>query len=504
MIGHPPADAAQPAFAPGESIPELRLEAEAEMEPVELPAASGGDLPAGGVFGHRYSTSVLPLGLSFDSATRMLSGTPAAGTAGVHVVEYRADDRDAVEERADAAFLRFAVRVSAGVCGRPAAVRDALVGASGAADCAAVSASRLAAVEALDLGGAGLVRLRAADLAGLSGLRRLDLSDNRGLRIDEDLFDGMRELRVLVLDGLGLAALPAGLARRAPALEELSLSRNRLRLSAGMFAGFDRVRRLTLEAIGAATLPDDVFLDLGALRHVDLGGNALSLIDAAPFAASESGGLPGRIETLSLRDNRISRLHDLHLRRFTGMRELDLSGNRLESLPGGTFGAMSGLRSLDLRDNRLAALPAGMFVGLPASVRSLALDGNPGAPFAPALRLRQSADTESRVRVELPAAAPFAVTAALSAQNATLSSAGVTVARGETASAWVTVTPTGGVTTVSAAPSAAIPAGVTGLAVPAAPAALRLAASDAGICGRSEAARDVLLAATGVEPIAPR
>ena len=127
-----------------------------------------------------------------------------------------------------------------------------------------------------------------------------------------------------------------------------------------MFAGFDRVRRLTLEAIGAATLPDDVFLDLGALRHVDLGGNALSLIDAAPFAASESGGLPGRIETLSLRDNRISRLHDLHLRRFTGMRELDLSGNRLESLPGGTFGAMSGLRSLDLRDNRLSDIPDGV------------------------------------------------------------------------------------------------------------------------------------------------
>ena len=426
VIGHPPADAAQPAFAPGESIPELRLEAEAEMEPVELPAASGGDLPAGGVFGHRYSTSVLPLGLSFDSATRMLSGTPAAGTAGVHVVEYRADDRDAVEERADAAFLRFAVRVSAGVCGRPAAVRDALVGASGAADCAAVSASRLAAVEALDLGGAGLVRLRAADLAGLSGLRRLDLSDNRGLRIDEDLFDGMRELRVLVLDGLGLAALPAGLARRAPALEELSLSRNRLRLSAGMFAGFDRVRRLTLEAIGAATLPDDVFLDLGALRHVDLGGNALSLIDAAPFAASESGGLPGRIETLSLRDNRISRLHDLHLRRFTGMRELDLSGNRLESLPGGTFGAMSGLRSLDLRDN-------------------------PGTPFAERLALESNGDGMA-LRARLAAGGlPFETAVTFSAGRASLSASGVTISPAAQFSEWVTVTPdgTGDVTIVT-------------------------------------------------------
>ena len=66
-----------------------------------LPEATGdGDLT--------YRVSALPAGLSFDSATRTLSGTPAQATAGAVEVTYTATDRDR-----EAAVLSFAITVIA-------------------------------------------------------------------------------------------------------------------------------------------------------------------------------------------------------------------------------------------------------------------------------------------------------------------------------------------------------------------------------------------------------
>ena len=268
VIGHPPVDTGAPAFATGAAIPEVRLQAGVPMgSPVELPAAGGGDLPPGGVFGLAYRVSTLPAGLRFDPATRRLTGTPAAGTAGAYPVAYRADDRDAVRERSDAAILTFVIRVADGVCDRPAAVRAALVAAVGAGACGAVSDAHLAGITALDLSGLGLERLRADDLVGLSGLRRLDLSGNPGLELDGELFRFTPALQVLRLDRAALGALPANFATYLGGLEELSLNDNRLRLAAGTFAGLGRLQRLALRDNGLAALPDNVFSGLVSLRQ---------------------------------------------------------------------------------------------------------------------------------------------------------------------------------------------------------------------------------------------
>ena len=84
-----------------------------------LPPAEGGDT-YNGEFPYAYAVSGLPAGLTFDAATRTVSGTPTA--AGVHTVTYTADDADtdysqkdspAAADTADAATQTFTIRVAA-------------------------------------------------------------------------------------------------------------------------------------------------------------------------------------------------------------------------------------------------------------------------------------------------------------------------------------------------------------------------------------------------------
>ena len=94
---------------------------------------------------------------------------------------------------------RARVTVREGVCDRTPAVRDALRGSE---LCDAPTPATLAAVERLELSGAGAGSLRAGDFAGLTGLR------------------------ALLLDGNGLRALPDGLFAGLAGLGELSLEDN--------------------------------------------------------------------------------------------------------------------------------------------------------------------------------------------------------------------------------------------------------------------------------------
>ena len=92
---------------------------------------------------------------------------------------------------------RARVTVLEGTCDRTPAVRDALRGSD---SCAAPTPAALAAVERLELSGAGAGSLRAGDFAGLSGLRTL-LLDGNGLRtLPDGLFAGLSGLRELSLE----------------------------------------------------------------------------------------------------------------------------------------------------------------------------------------------------------------------------------------------------------------------------------------------------------------
>ncbi len=97
----------------------LRFAANRAIEPVVLPAATGGDVGgtfAGGggtyEFPYTYEVEDLPAGLAFDAATRELSGTPTE--TGLFFVTYTAGDADSVVSRVDKASQTIRVWVGDG------------------------------------------------------------------------------------------------------------------------------------------------------------------------------------------------------------------------------------------------------------------------------------------------------------------------------------------------------------------------------------------------------
>ena len=109
-----------PGFG-GAAVAALALTAGEAIEPLVLPEARGGN----GALTYALASQPAGLaGLSFDPATRTLSGTPSAG--GGHVFTYRADDADANLADSDAAVLTFQVTVATVLGPAGEAVRQVL------------------------------------------------------------------------------------------------------------------------------------------------------------------------------------------------------------------------------------------------------------------------------------------------------------------------------------------------------------------------------------------
>ena len=125
------------------------------------------------------------------------------------------------------------------------------------------------------------------------------------------------------------------------------------------------------------------------------------------------------VSRLDLRQRGIDALRPRDLAGLTGLRVLDLRGNDLATLPDALFADTPKLRSLHLSDNAFETLSAGMFAGL-GQLREVAMDGNPGAPFALAVELSRTdaepwAPAPATVSARIVSGAPFGLTVPLSA-----------------------------------------------------------------------------------------
>ena len=97
-----PKDPKIPAFAAADSIADQEYEVGKAIAALVLPEATGGDGDL------TYNVSILPAGLSFDSATRTISGTPTKATDGEVKIIYTVIDADR-----DAAASIFSITVKA-------------------------------------------------------------------------------------------------------------------------------------------------------------------------------------------------------------------------------------------------------------------------------------------------------------------------------------------------------------------------------------------------------
>ena len=104
-----PADPTKPSFAAA-TIADQTYTVGTAIDSLVLPEAAGGEAPI------TYSVSTLPAGLSFDTATRTLTGTPTTATDGAVNIIYTV-----IDSTRDASALIFAITVNEGAVAPPTA-----------------------------------------------------------------------------------------------------------------------------------------------------------------------------------------------------------------------------------------------------------------------------------------------------------------------------------------------------------------------------------------------
>ena len=345
-----------PSFAAGGGPGNRTYTVGTAIETLTLPEASGGN----GAL--TYSLSPDVPGLTFDAATRQLTGTPS--TAASYNMTYTATDEDG-----DTDTLRFAMivaepddggdsttgAVSITDANLRAAVEDALGKASGAA----ITGEDMATLRSLTARSAGI-----ADLSGLESAANLT-----------ELYLGWNELS-------DVSPL-AGLAN----LQRLSLRSNNI-ADTGFLARLTNLTYLNIEANGVTDVSP--LSTLGSLTSLHLGWNRIS--DPSPLASLAA------LERLDLQSNNTTNLSfvagltnleylifgfngvtDLSaLIGLTGLTELYLYGNRIADLS--PVSGLTNLTTLWLWQNNVGDLsPLADLVRL----NSLSLSSNPVSNLSP-------------------------------------------------------------------------------------------------------------------------
>ena len=411
---------------------------------------------------------------------------------------------------------------TAGICGRTEEVRTAIVARiSGVTHCALVTDTQLAAITGtLDLRLDGITALAAGDFDGLTALTELSLQHNSLSTLPVGVFDELTSLTTLNLFTNSLSTLPAGVFDGLTALTGLYLYDNSLStLPAGVFDGLTALTTLRLRDNSLSTLPVGVFDELTALTGLYLYDNSLSTLPAGVFDELTA------LTRLALNDNSLSTLPAGVFEDLTALTQLFLNNNSLPTLPAGVFEDLTALTLLQLSGNSLSTLPAGVFDKLTA-LTGLALNGNSLSTLPAGVFDKLTALTDLWLH-DNPPGAPFSPTAdALPDDGEVVVGPGGTVTldgSGSDGGPWGTnVTyswaASGAAVTfddaASATPVVTIPAladgteltftlTVTGRATntsrgsaPATDTATVTAVVDptAGICGRTEAVRDAIVA----------
>ena len=345
--------------------------------------------------------------------------------------------------------------IEPGICGRTPQVQTALLAALGLSNCATVRDFR--ALTSLDLSNNApalalsmpINSLKIGDFAGLIALTELDIDGQSLTELPNFIFDGLDTLQTLKLEGNQIASWDASLLTPLTALTTLNLRANSLPVVPSL-AGLTALTSIDLSANLIATVPSPPFTGLAALTSIDLSAN---LLTAA-------------------------------------------------GLPASAFAALGSLDTVRLNDNKLASLPANLFLGMTSDLTTLDLSAQNDNASSSITVTPRVVLSSAGVQVLLPTGAPTDLNMALAVTNGSASPSQVSIAGGDSLSNSRTITVAGATTpTIAAALSGSLPAytaasgstpasGYGGLTIATAAAV----AQNAGICARTQAVQDAILA----------
>ncbi len=343
------------------------------------------------------------------------------------------------------------------VCDRTPAIRDAIVSVVGR-ECDAVSEFDLLDVVFLDLSRQRIETVDTGDFTGLGNLVELRLHDNRLATIPDEAFRDLINLKILNLAGTAFTSVPTAI-RQLSSLQEIYLQSGQIEhLARNSFEGLSELRWLVMSDNRLSTLPDGVVSDLKNLQYLYLGRNRISTVrkealqgpvDLARLTLNHNPleQLPddvfegiSNVSSLLLRDTQLSAISPASIAGLTHISELDLAENRIANLTGVVFPA-SNLQRLNLSNNAIEALPPGIFAGFTSSACAnlqliLDLSENPGASFplsAELIRIDGGSDGAgpATVVVRVREGAPWPMTFRVTAEGGSSFTKEVTVVNGE-------------------------------------------------------------------------
>ena len=171
-----------------------------------------------------------------------------------------------------------------GICGRTAAVRNAIVESlPDVSWCGQVNSAHLETLGSLYLIDS---KLKEGDFDGLSNLEVLSLSGNSLVSLPVGVFDNTQNLEYLYLSNNSLVSLPEGVFDNNPELKELQLSGNGLvSLPEGVFDNNPNLTTLSLDNNSLVSLPPGIFANLLKFEYLVTENNGFDCIPRTAFGS---------------------------------------------------------------------------------------------------------------------------------------------------------------------------------------------------------------------------
>lgn len=203
-------------------------------------------------------------------------------------------------------------------------------------------------------------------------LKILDLSNNSIDNLPPEILSGLNRLKLLYLNGNGMASLADRALEGLVSLTVLRLDNNKLvNLPPELFNDKKDLKELYLQNNSINVLAPGLFNDLSQLLVLDLSRNELTSewVNSATF--------PGMLQlvVLDISFNKISKLEPSLFRDLYRLQILRLESNVIETIPENTFSSLYNLHTLILSNNRLSAIDGYTFNGLYV-LSLLSLDNN--------------------------------------------------------------------------------------------------------------------------------
>lgn len=181
---------------------------------------------------------------------------------------------------------------------------------------------------------------------GNSSVYNLDLSSNVGLILSDNTFAGLRDLRVLRMEGCHITFIPDHIFANVPKLTQIHMRNNSIiKIKPVTFASLKRISTLDLSYNRIANLSDDLFVKNALLRLLNLSSNNIGVVGKEAFR-----GLNSAIWLLDISSNTIQEFQITDV--ILGI--LNISHNRISSL--GCLIEVKGLIYLDVSHNNLSRI----------------------------------------------------------------------------------------------------------------------------------------------------